>query len=135
MATSVVCRIQGCRCRVQREGLNIEPASFGVAVKSVLPGTHTTALFSKMDIALQAPDDYRVDMDRFFNYPRASSGSAPEVTADVIYRAVTDGCSGRQVVVLAAGVEDLGRAGVRCRLQFWWWVRAAPAARTTTCRA
>ena len=103
MATSVVCRIQGCRCRVQREGLNIEPASFGVAVKSVLPGTHTTAIFSKMDIAFQAPDDYRVDMDRFFNYPRASSGSAPEVTADVIYRAVTDGCSGRQVVVLAAG--------------------------------
>ncbi len=32
----------------------------------------------------------------------------------------------------AAGVEDLGRAGVRCRRQFWWWVRAVPAARTTT---
>ena len=25
--------------------------------------------------------------------------------------------------------------GGRCRLQFWWWVRAAPAARTTTWRA
>jgi NAD(P)-dependent dehydrogenase (short-subunit alcohol dehydrogenase family) len=71
------------------EGLNVELADFGVSAKAVLPGSHATRIFTKIDVAKDVPEDYQAGIARFF--AGEGTGSLPEVTAEVIYEAVTDG--------------------------------------------
>jgi len=71
------------------EGLSMEVEEFGVRVRTVLPGQHATAIFSKIDQAADVPEDYRDGMKRFFGGV-STQGSAPEVTAEVVYQAVLD---------------------------------------------
>jgi NAD(P)-dependent dehydrogenase (short-subunit alcohol dehydrogenase family) len=71
------------------EGLSIELAPFGVAVKAVFPGQHSTRIFTKIDAAVDVPADYAESMKAFFG--ANASGSAPDVTANIIFQAVTDG--------------------------------------------
>ena len=70
------------------EGLNIELAGFGVLVKAVLPGNMDTQIFDKIDQAIDVPEAYHEPMRAFFS----ANGirSHPQLTADVIYEAVTD---------------------------------------------
>lgn len=75
------------------EGLNVEMSAFGVTAKAVFPGQHNTRIFTKIDSAANVPDDYHAPMAAFFG--TNSSGSAPEVTANVIFEAVTDGKDGQ----------------------------------------
>ncbi|WP_330308489.1 MULTISPECIES: SDR family NAD(P)-dependent oxidoreductase [unclassified Streptomyces] len=71
------------------EGLNVEMADFGVAVKAIFPGAHATRIFTKIDQAGDVPEDYLSGMQRFFGMQ--GTGSSPAVTAKAIYEAVTDG--------------------------------------------
>lgn len=75
------------------EGLNVEMSSFGVSAKAVFPGQHNTRIFTKIDSAADVPHDYQEAMAAFFG--AHASGSAPHVTSDVIFEAVTDGKDGR----------------------------------------
>ena len=75
------------------EGLNVEMSSFGVSAKAIFPGQHSTRIFTKIDSAADVPEDYREAMATFF--AANTSGSAPEVTSDVIFEAVTDGKDGQ----------------------------------------
>jgi NAD(P)-dependent dehydrogenase (short-subunit alcohol dehydrogenase family) len=71
------------------ESLNIELAEFGVIVRAILPGMSATRIFTKIDRGDSIPDAYQAGIARFFA-SNPSTGSDPAVTADVIYRAVTD---------------------------------------------
>lgn len=71
------------------EGLNVELADFGVAVKAIFPGAHATRIFTKIDQAPEVPSDYLAGMQRFF--AMQGGGSKPSVTAQAIFEAVTDG--------------------------------------------
>jgi hypothetical protein len=100
------------------EGLNIELSPFGVAAKAVFPGQHNTRIFTKIDAASGVPQDYEKAMAAFFG--ANASGSAPEVTSDVIYEAVTDGrrnqvryYSGPDAVAIPRARQLLGSA--------WYW--------------
>ena len=71
------------------EGLNIEMGEFGVVVKAILPGQHATRIFTKIDLARDVPDAYQESIGTFFanNSP---TGSTPDVTSKVVYKAATD---------------------------------------------
>ncbi|WP_439678288.1 SDR family oxidoreductase [Embleya sp. MST-111070] len=71
------------------EGLNLELAEFGVAVKAVLPGNMDTRIFHKIDRATDVPEAYHASVESFFSANVVRSH--PRVTADVIHEAVTDG--------------------------------------------
>lgn len=74
------------------EALNVEVAELGIVVKAVLPGTHATDIFTKVDVAAGGvPPAYRPLLDRFASMQQAMTGRAPEAAADVVWRAVTDG--------------------------------------------
>ena len=72
------------------EGLNVELAEFGIAVKCVLPGGMDTQIFNKIDEAEEVPEAYEASINAFFSLDLFSVRSHPRVTADVIYEAVTD---------------------------------------------
>ncbi|MEU5959751.1 SDR family NAD(P)-dependent oxidoreductase [Micromonospora parva] len=72
------------------EGMSLEVAGFGIAVKAVLPGQHSTRIFTKIDIAQDVPADYQAGIDAFFS-KNPPTGSDPSITADVVYRAAVDG--------------------------------------------
>ena len=72
------------------EGLNVELAEFGIAVKCVLPGGMDTQIFNKIDQAEEVPEAYEASINAFFSLDLFSVRSHPRVTADVIYEAVTD---------------------------------------------
>ncbi len=71
------------------EGLHAELLEFGVIVKALHPGSMQTQIFSKVDRAEDVPDDYNASWDKFkaLNLVR----SDPAITADVMFRMVTDG--------------------------------------------
>lgn len=78
---------------VLSEGLSVELAPFGIRVKAILPGTHATQIFTKMDAGLsEGSGDYLPYLRSFLT---AQSGvtrvSSPENVARLIWRAVTDG--------------------------------------------
>lgn len=100
------------------EGLNVELAGFGVSAKAIFPGQHATRIFTKIDNAEEIPADYTEAMQTFF--AANVSGSAPSVTADAIYEAVTDGkgskaryYSGPDAVIIPRAQQLLGRD--------WYW--------------
>ena len=71
------------------EGLHAELAEFGVVVKALHPGSMQTQIFSKVDPALNVPDEYNASWDKFKSLNLVRSD--PAITADVIFRMVTDG--------------------------------------------
>jgi NAD(P)-dependent dehydrogenase (short-subunit alcohol dehydrogenase family) len=71
------------------EGLSMEMAQFGVVVRSIMPGQHATRIFTKIDAASDVPDEYQPGIKSFFA-ATPMTGSAPRVTAEVIYQAVLD---------------------------------------------
>lgn len=100
------------------EGLNVEMAGFGVSAKAIFPGQHATRIFTKVDNAEQIPADYTEAMQTFF--AANTTGSAPDVTADVIHEAVTDGKNGKvryysgpDAAIIPRAQQLLGRD--------WYW--------------
>lgn len=75
---------------VLSEALNLELDGFGVTVKAVLPGRHDTAIFSKLTLPDDLPEDYRAAFEALSASADGPAGSAPEVSADVIFAAVVD---------------------------------------------
>jgi NAD(P)-dependent dehydrogenase (short-subunit alcohol dehydrogenase family) len=73
------------------EGLHAELAEFGVFVKALHPGSMQTRIFSKVDRAQDVPDDYSASWDKFASLNLVRSD--PAVTAEVMFRMVTDGDS------------------------------------------
>jgi NAD(P)-dependent dehydrogenase (short-subunit alcohol dehydrogenase family) len=74
---------------VLSESLSIELAEFGVVVRAILPGTHATHIFTKIDEGDSIPEAYRAGIADFFGNTSAT-GSEASVTAEVIYQAVVD---------------------------------------------
>lgn len=77
------------------EALNVELSGFGVTAKAVLPGTHATRIFTKVDEVDAVPDAYRPLLQRFFGLQSSLKGSPPENAARVVYGAATDRRPGR----------------------------------------
>jgi len=71
------------------EGLHAELAEFGVVVKALHPGSMHTKIFSKVDRAQDVPDDYTASWDKFASLNLVRSD--PALTAEVMFRMVTDG--------------------------------------------
>jgi NAD(P)-dependent dehydrogenase (short-subunit alcohol dehydrogenase family) len=105
---------------VLSEGLSIELAPFGISVKAIFPGTHTTRIFTKMDIAEETPEDYHAEMARFFGSPQANLGSPPSTAADVIYRAATDGRPEQVRYYSGPDGEIIPRAKTLLGPQWYW---------------
>jgi NAD(P)-dependent dehydrogenase (short-subunit alcohol dehydrogenase family) len=104
---------------VLSEGLNVELAPFGIAVKAVFPGAHATRIFTKMDMADGVPGDYHEAMDKFFTRS-AATGSPAAVTAEVIYRAVTDGHDGKVRYYSGPDGETIPRAKSLLGPDWYW---------------
>ena len=71
------------------EGLHAELVEFGVIVKALHPGSMQTRIFSKVDRAQNVPDDYSASWQKFASLNLVRSD--PALTADVMFRMVTDG--------------------------------------------
>ncbi|MFD7155498.1 SDR family oxidoreductase [Kribbella sp. NPDC059898] len=71
------------------EGLHTELAGLGVIVKALHPGSMETRIFSKVDLAESVPDDYQAAWDKFAAQNLVRSD--PAITAEVMFRMVTDG--------------------------------------------
>lgn len=71
------------------EGLHAELAEFGVSVKALHPGNMETKIFSKVDLAENVPEDYAASWQTFASLNLVRSD--PALTADVMFRMVTDG--------------------------------------------
>jgi NAD(P)-dependent dehydrogenase (short-subunit alcohol dehydrogenase family) len=107
------------------EGLNVELAEFGVAVKAVLPGNMDTRIFHKIDQAQDVPGAYDASVNAF--HSRNSVRSDPRVTADVIYEAVTDNKPGK--VRYYSGPDGIAIPRVKQLLgQEWYWQEFRSAA-------
>ena len=102
------------------EALSIELDAFGISVKTVLPGTHATKIFSKLDLATDVPPDYLPGMETFFGTPQSNFGTAPHVTADVIFRAATDGQSAQVRYYSGPDGESIPRAKGLLGPQWYW---------------
>ena len=110
------------------EGLNLELAEFGVAVKVILPGSMDTRIFDKIDMAKDVPDAYQASIKEFYSLDLFLGRSHPNVTADVIYEAVTDNKPGK--VRYHSGPDGIAIPRVKQLLgQDWYWqeFRAAVA--------
>jgi NAD(P)-dependent dehydrogenase (short-subunit alcohol dehydrogenase family) len=100
------------------EGLNAELAEFGVAVKAVLPGAMDTRIYDKIDRAQDIPDAYDASIKAFSD--RNLVRSAPRLTAEVIYEAVTDNKPG--TVRYYSGPDAIAIPRVKQLLgQNWYW--------------
>lgn len=73
------------------EGLNVEIDGLGLTAKAVLPGQGATKIFTKVDFVEDIPGEYRGLLEGFFDRQRVVRGIDPEVGAEVIYEAATDG--------------------------------------------
>jgi NAD(P)-dependent dehydrogenase (short-subunit alcohol dehydrogenase family) len=71
------------------EGLHAELREFGVQVKALHPGSMETRIFGKVDRAENVPDDYSASWDKFVSLNLVRSD--PAITAEVMFRMVTDG--------------------------------------------
>ena len=100
------------------EGLNAELAEFGIQVKALFPGAMMTGIFSKIDQAQDVPEDYLASANRFFSQNAVASD--PQVTADVMFRMVTDGDTRK--VRYYSGPDGDAVPRVRQLLgQDWYW--------------
>lgn len=72
------------------EALNIELESIGASAKAILPGTHATDIFTKIDVADNIPAEYLPNLRKFFKHQQTLKGSKAEGVAECIYEAVTD---------------------------------------------
>ncbi len=73
------------------ESLNVELAPLGIVSKAVLPGTHATDIFTKIDFTEDFPAEYHPLMRRFLDAQTGLTGSPASSVADVIFTAVADG--------------------------------------------
>src|SRR4051812_43021823 len=73
------------------EALNVELTPLGIVVKAILPGSHATDIFTKIDIAEDFPAEYQPLFHRFVDAQKSLTGSPASTVADVIWEAVTDG--------------------------------------------
>jgi NAD(P)-dependent dehydrogenase (short-subunit alcohol dehydrogenase family) len=73
------------------EALNVELAPLGIVAKAILPGSHATDIFTKIDFADDFPAEYQPLFRRFVEAQKSLTGSPATTTADVIWDAVTDG--------------------------------------------
>ena len=73
------------------EALNVELDAVGVTAKAVLPGQHATKIFTKVDVAPSVPAAYRPLLEGFVSQQSSVKGSRPEVVAEAIWEAATDG--------------------------------------------
>ncbi|MFD8725290.1 SDR family oxidoreductase [Streptomyces sp. NPDC059629] len=73
------------------EALNVELSPLGIVVKAILPGTHATDIFTKIDLADDFPAEYRPLFQRFVEAQKSLTGSPATTVADVIWEAVNDG--------------------------------------------
>lgn len=105
------------------EGLNVELAGLGVSAKAIFPGQHSTRIFTKIDSAADVPPDYLPSMKAFFLANAA--GSAPSVTADVIYEAVTDGKNNKARYYSGPDATVIPRLKQLLGQQYWEEFRAA----------
>lgn len=80
---------------VLTEALNVELAGIGVSAKAVLPGLHATRIFTKVDVAAEVPDGYLPLLRKFLKMQESVRGSDPEIAAEVVWKAATDGRSDR----------------------------------------
>lgn len=64
-------------------------SEFGVIVKALHPGSMQTKIFSKVDRAQGVPDDYTASWNKFASLNLVRSD--PAITAEVMFRMVTDG--------------------------------------------
>lgn len=71
------------------EGLNAELSQFNIVVKALLPGNMNTDIFKKIDTAQNVPEDYLDAWQKFNSLNVVRSN--PQITADVMFRMVTDG--------------------------------------------
>lgn len=71
------------------EGLHAELSEFGVLVKALHPGAMATKIFTKIDGAQDVPEDYLASWKSFMSLNMTLSD--PAITAEVMYRMVTDG--------------------------------------------
>lgn len=71
------------------EGLNAELSQFNIVVKALLPGNMNTDIFKKIDRAENVPEDYLEAWNKFNSLNVIRSN--PQLTADVMFRMVTDG--------------------------------------------
>ncbi|MFJ5678331.1 SDR family oxidoreductase [Streptomyces sp. NPDC093097] len=100
------------------EGLHAELAEFGVAVKALFPGNMNTGIFSKVDRAQDVPEDYLASWDAFASLNLVRSD--PALTADVMFRMVTDG--DRHKVRYYSGPDGEAIPRVKQLLgQDWYW--------------
>jgi NAD(P)-dependent dehydrogenase (short-subunit alcohol dehydrogenase family) len=100
------------------EGLHAELAEFGVVVKALFPGNMNTRIFSKVDRAQNTPDDYLASWDKFASLNAVRSD--PAITAEVMYRMVTDGDTRK--VRYYSGPDGEAIPRVRQLLgQDWYW--------------
>jgi hypothetical protein len=72
-----------------------------------------------MDMAEGVPEDYHDAMNTFFTRA-AESGSPPQVTSDVIYRAVTDGLDGKVRYYSGPDGEIIPRAKSLLGPEWYW---------------
>ncbi len=73
------------------EALNVELAPLGIVAKAILPGSHATDIFTKIDIAEEFPAEYQPLFHRFVEAQKSLTGSPASTAADVIWTAVNDG--------------------------------------------
>ncbi|MEU0503075.1 SDR family oxidoreductase [Nocardia sp. NPDC005998] len=108
------------------EGLHTELSEFGVVVKALLPGSMNTRIFDKVDRAQEVPDEYLDSMSRFASLNLVRSD--PAITADVIFRMVTDGKTGK--VRYYSGPDGEAIPRVKQLLgQDWYWEEFSTATR------
>ncbi|MET7451869.1 SDR family oxidoreductase [Streptomyces sp. NPDC005574] len=73
------------------EALNVELAPLGIVAKAILPGTHATDIFTKIDLADDFPGEYHPLFRRFLDAQTALTGSPASTVADAVWEAVHDG--------------------------------------------
>ncbi|MHA3067250.1 SDR family oxidoreductase [Lacticaseibacillus saniviri] len=71
------------------EGMNAELSDFGIVVKVLLPGNMNTNIFNKTERAADTVADYIEPWEKFNAMNTVRSN--PQLTADVMFRMVTDG--------------------------------------------
>ncbi|MFC5180452.1 SDR family oxidoreductase [Actinomadura harenae] len=103
---------------VLSEGLHAELAEFGVTVKALFPGNMETRIFSKVDRAEDVPQDYLASWEAFGAQNLVRSD--PQITADVMFRMVTDGDTRKVRYYSGPDGEAIPRVK-RLLGQDWYW--------------
>lgn len=76
---------------VLSEALNMELSAANIQVKAILPGSHASKIFTKIDTAETIPKVYKPLLSQFIAMQGSASASSPADCAKTIYVAATDG--------------------------------------------